>query len=358
MLKQYSIFFFLAVLALISCNGESTDTVDPDPITMTCAITAPSNGAGFVIGENVVFSVVATDADSSLKSIELFIDGKSMHTTADLQFDFDWSTVEALGGTHTISAVAEDNKGRKISSGVSIRVVSDQAPIKYTKNVVNTYPHNPAAFTQGLVYEDGVLFEGTGLNGQSALRKVELATGKSLQEVPLAQEYFGEGITIFNNKIYQLTYTTNIGFIYDKSTFEKIGEFNYSGEGWGLTHDSTHLIMSDGSSTIRFIDPETFNEVRRIVAFDNFGHVTKLNELEYINGEIYANIWEKEEIVKIDPATGKVLGVIDMSKMLAPSDIHSRLDVLNGIAYDRDKNLLLVTGKNWPKLFAIQLQPQ
>jgi glutamine cyclotransferase len=224
-----------------------------------------------------------------------------------------------------------------------------------TYRVVNTYPHDPQAFTQGLVYENGHFYEGTGLNGQSTLRKVEIATGNILQIHALSDAYFGEGIAVFGDKIFQLTWRSNVAFVYDKASFEPQGEFAYPTEGWGLTHDGQRLIMSDGTATLYFRDPQTFQELGRVQVYDRNGPVLNLNELEYINGEIYANIWQTDMIARISPQTGQVLGWIDLAGLLSPEERQPPVDVLNGIAYDPAADRLFVTGKRWPKLFEIDL---
>jgi glutamine cyclotransferase len=225
----------------------------------------------------------------------------------------------------------------------------------YTYNVINTYPHDRNAFTEGLVFDDGVLYEGTGLYGNSSLRKVELETGDVLQIRELSAEFFGEGITICGNEIIQLTWQSHIGFVYDKNSFELLQEFNYSTEGWGITYDGTHLIMSDGTSTLHFLDPETFEEIGQLEVFDDDGLVTKLNELEYVQGEIYANVWQTDRIAIIAPETGRVIGWVELGGLLTAEDCSEPVDVLNGIAYDAGTDRLFVTGKLWPKLFEIQL---
>jgi glutamine cyclotransferase len=225
----------------------------------------------------------------------------------------------------------------------------------YTYQVLNTYPHDQSAFTEGLVFEDGVLYEGTGLYEYSNLRRVELETGKVLQIRELPNQYFGEGITIYKNKIIQLTWKSNLGLVYDKSNFELLQEFNYPTEGWGITYDGRYLLMSDGTSTLHFLDPETFEEIRQIEVFENDVPVTKINELEYVQGQIFANIWLTERIARINPLTGQVTGWIDLKGILSPEDCSEKVDVLNGIAYDAKNNRLLVTGKFWPKLFEIEL---
>jgi glutamine cyclotransferase len=224
-----------------------------------------------------------------------------------------------------------------------------------TYRIRNVYPHDSSAFTQGLVYADGVLYESTGLRGRSSLRRVNLETGGVLQQTSLLPEYFGEGIAVFQDRIYQLTWTTGVGFIYDKKTLGLVQEFRYGIEGWGMTHDGTHLIVSDGSATLYYWDPKTLREVKRMPVTDGGKPVSNLNELEIVEEEIYANIWQQDRIARISPETGKVSGWIDLKGLLAPEDRRGGEDVLNGIAYDPDKKRLFVTGKLWPKLFEIEI---
>jgi glutamine cyclotransferase len=219
--------------------------------------------------------------------------------------------------------------------------------------VINEFPHDSSAYTQGLVIETDLitLLEGTGRD--SSLRRVDLETGTILQNYALPDTYFGEGITLLENKIYQLTWRSGVGFIYDRETFEQIGEFHYGHEGWGLTHDGTYLIVSDGSEIIRFWDPVTFQEVRRIEVKSADGPVTQLNELEYVNGEIWANVWHTDLIARISPQDGRVLGWIDLTGLLDPQMRPDPEAVLNGIAYSDESGRLFVTGKYWPKLFEL-----
>ncbi len=224
-----------------------------------------------------------------------------------------------------------------------------------TYRVVQTYPHDPTAFTQGLIFVDGALYEGTGLNGQSSLRRVELETGRVLQQRDLAPEYFGEGITLFGDRIFQLTWQSHVGFVYDRTSFAPVGTFSYPTEGWGLTHDGRRLIMSDGTATLRFLDPATLRETGSVEVRDEHGPVLRLNELEYVEGEILANVWQTDRIARIDPATGRVTGWIDLTGLKPATD--RPIDVLNGIAYDPATKRLFVTGKYWPSLFEIQVVP-
>ncbi len=226
------------------------------------------------------------------------------------------------------------------------------SPPRYTFRIINTYPHDPEAFTQGLIFENGILYESTGLRGQSTLREVNLTNGEVIQSLALDPELFGEGITLFDGRILQLTLTSGIGFIYDPDSFSKQGEFSYTPEGWGLTHDGRQLIMSDGTADLRLLDVETLEETGHISVTDGGQPVRWLNELEYVEGEIYANIWQSDLIARISPESGKVVGWIDLSDLLAEVP---QAGILNGIAYDSKTRRLFVTGKNWPKLFEIAL---
>lgn len=228
-------------------------------------------------------------------------------------------------------------------------------PLHYTYEIVNIYPHDRNAFTQGLIFENGFLYEGTGLYGQSTLRRVELETGEILQYHAISNQFFGEGITIFEDKIIQLTWRSNKGFVYDEHSFNLLQEFDYTTEGWGITHDGNRLVISDGTATLHFLDPETYEVVGQVEVYDN-GPVTRLNELEYIRGEIYANIWQEDMIVIINHHTGQVTGWINMTDI---QDIEDQVtsDVLNGIAYDSKGDRLFVTGKKWSKLYEIKLIP-
>ena len=228
----------------------------------------------------------------------------------------------------------------------------------YGYEVVHAYPHDPGAWTEGLVYENGFLYESTGREGHSSLRKVDLETGKVLQKVDLSTPYYGEGIAICGQEIVQLTWQQHVGFVYDKNSFALVREFDYPTEGWGLTHDGQRLIMSDGTSTMHFLDPETFKEIGSMQVTDDNGPVVNLNELEYVNGEIYANVWLTNRIAMINAETGRVRGWIDLTGLLSAEDLNQPVNVLNGIAYDAQHDRLYVTGKLWPKLFEIELVPK
>jgi glutaminyl-peptide cyclotransferase len=230
-------------------------------------------------------------------------------------------------------------------------------PVYYSYEVVNSWPHDHGAFTEGLVFINNRLFESTGLNGQSTLREVDLTTGAVRRQIALSTEYFGEGLTVLGDKAYQLTWQNHEGFVYDLATFHLEKTFSYTGEGWGLTTDGQSLIMSDGTSQIRFLDPSTF-AVQRVINVQIRGKpIDQLNELEYIKGEIYANVWQTDDVVRIDPKTGAIVGVINFAGLLSPQDRAPDTDVLNGIAYDAVNDRLFITGKRWPKLFEVRLRP-
>ncbi len=230
---------------------------------------------------------------------------------------------------------------------------------EYGYEIVHTYPHDRGAFTQGLLYLNGFLYEGTGMEGESSIRKVKLETGEVVQKRDLPFQYFGEGIVNWKDRLLEITWKAETGFVYDLNTFAPRSEFHYPGEGWGLTQDGKRIIMSDGTPQLRFWDPETLKEIGRMQVTDQGSPVENLNELEWVKGEIYANIWQADRIARINPANGKVVGWINLTGLLTPADRIEggplQTDVLNGIAYDAAHDRLFVTGKRWPKLFEIRL---
>jgi len=263
-------------------------------------------------------------------------------------------------GKHTLTAIVfHENKSTKVTR--PIYIMADTAPDIYTYKIVNTYPHDKGAYTQGLEYYNGFLYEGTGQKGKSSIRKVALNSGEILQKKDLDVQYFGEGITIFNNKLYQLTWKAGIGFVYNLETFEQEQQFKYtkSLEGWGLTNNGDKIIKSDGTEKIWFLNPETLLEESHIEAYTNTRKVENLNELEFVNGMIYANIWQQNSILIVNPKNGKIEGVANLNSLKELIQKEQTLqesdDVLNGIAYDKVNNRLFVTGKHWGKLYEIEL---
>ncbi len=294
---------------------------------------------------------------NKIDSVHLYVDKKRVNTN-EKQVTFNTSDFGV--GKHAITAIAfYPNKSKKINN--SIEILASNAPVVYSYKIINTFPHDKDAYTQGLEYYDGYLYETTGKKGKSTLRKVEINSGKIVQKIDLSNEYFGEGMTIFEDKIYWLTWQARKGFIYKLDSFEKVGEFSYnnSNEGWGLTHNEKELIKSDGTNKIWFLNPKNLKEKRYIQTYTNKYSVDKLNELELINGKIYANKWQQNSIVIINPTSGAVEGVLNLNGLrdivMKDQSIEPLDDVLNGIAFDAKNNRLFVTGKHWGKLFEIEI---
>tara|TARA_R110001583_G_scaffold311_8_gene2838 strand:- start:7962 stop:8999 length:1038 start_codon:yes stop_codon:yes gene_type:complete len=329
-------------LALISCKSKYTFILNtPSKVQSNQELTVSVSEKNNLPIDSVQFSIDAKKISSTQNTASIKINDYRL-------------------GKHTITAIIfYQNKTEKVTKPVYF--MADTSPLIYTYKIINTYPHDKEAYTQGLEFYNGFLYESTGKNGSSYIRKVELTTGKVLQQKDLDPQYFGEGITLFNNKIYQLTWQGGIGLVYDLETFEKEKEFKYtkSREGWGLTNDGKNIIKSEGTERIWFLNPETLVEERYIEAYTNDRKVEKLNELEYINGLIYANIWQQNSILIINPLSGKVEGVANLNDLKKEIQKIQNLvdddDVLNGIAYDKESNRIFVTGKHWSKLFEIEL---
>jgi glutamine cyclotransferase len=257
-----------------------------------------------------------------------------------------------------ITACKNNNSSTEETTNNPSTVASPQ-PIAY--NIVNTFPHDTSSFTQGLQWYDNTLYEGTGNFGKSKLMKVDLKTGNPTGQVKLKDVYFGEGITILKDTLYQITWQQKTCFVYDAKTLKQIKTLSYETDGWGITNDGTHLIMSDGSNNIYYRDPATFKTLKIVGVTDNNGPVANINELEFVDGFIYANIWETNYIIKIDPANGHVVGRMDLTGVLEQAakqspDPYTKGNVLNGIAYDAAKKSFYITGKLWPVLFEVKLQ--
>jgi glutaminyl-peptide cyclotransferase len=244
------------------------------------------------------------------------------------------------------------------SGGQTSRQASAKVPPEYTFAIVQVFPHDTSAYTQGLAYRDGVLYEGTGRSGESSLRKVRLRTGEVIQRVDLGPEFFGEGITILKNRVFQLTWKSGVGFVYDLETFHLKRRFTYAGEGWGLATNGHDLFLSDGTSEIRVLDAETLQEKRQLTIHEGHNPIDQINELEFVEGQIFANIWHSNRIARISPQTGEVVGWIDLTGLLSPVYRLGPEAVLNGIAYDPIRKRLFVTGKLWPSIFEIRLSPK
>lgn len=278
---------------------------------------------------------------------------------SESKIDFGKNDFTGLGELIVTVKKGEEPDRLEVIQTIRISENTDQESVSsYSYEITRVYPHDPNAFTQGLVFRDGFLYESTGLYGRSTLRKVELETGAVLKSLDLPASLFAEGLTLYGDQLIQLTWTSGIGFVYDMGSFRMLRTFNYKTEGWGITHDGKHLIVSDGTSTLYFLDPGTFEEVRRIEVTDNGTKIEKLNELEYVNGEIYANVWFSDRIAKISPETGRVIGWIDFGAIVKREHLSSSDRVLNGIAYDLTRDRFFITGKFWPELFEIKLIPE
>lgn len=260
-----------------------------------------------------------------------------------------------LGFALLFAACGDEKNDRNDGSKTTPPNSSEPANISYT--ISNVYPHDTASFTQGLEWHNGFLYEGTGLKGESKLLKVNLKDGKAVQQLVLPAEFFGEGITIFNNNIYQLTWQEHKIFVYDATSFKKLKEYNWDYEGWGITNDGKNLIISTGSNNLYFVEPETMKILKTVGVNSNYGPLSDINELEYVNGKIYANVWNSEYIAVINPESGVVEGRIDLSGILQKfnKDTYPERDVLNGIAYDSTSRTFYITGKKWPALFELKL---
>jgi glutamine cyclotransferase len=325
----------------------------PEKITR---MESPERGSQYVLGDSLRVKVTFPDT-LQVDSVQVFVRGNYTGTFSGMGTYTLPTSGEAPGkaGIRTKIFLGDE---RTESHSNQVELLSDVVPRQYAYRVKNTYPHDVRAYTQGLIFYDGWLYEGTGNLNQSTIRKVRLNNGEVVQLRNNASDIFGEGITIFNGRIYQLTYKAQICFIYDLNTFDEIQKVNYQNrEGWGLTHNGEELIMSDGTHVIYFLDPELFTVKRQIEVYDNKGLVSSLNELEYINDKIYANRYYTDEIVIIDPVSGKVEGRINLKGILPVRDRKPSTDVLNGIAWDDQDRRLFVTGKYWPKLFEIDLVP-
>jgi glutamine cyclotransferase len=315
---------------------------------------SPDENTGFKLHDQIKMVLAPEDNNKFPDSVMIFFDGKSVKTLKSEPWEYTVPSVfTGTTGRKSLKVVAYKG-GRSQNTITRFMVIySDVVPKKYGYKVIHSFPHDRDAFTQGLFYDRGVLFEGTGQENESSLREVELESGKVLRQLNLGSSLFGEGITLYKDKIFQVTWRSKVGFVYEKATYNLINKIYYQTEGWGLTTINDQIVMSDGTNIIYYYEPETFTVVSRIEIYDNREKVDSLNELEYINGEIWANIWMSDRIARIDPASGKVLGYIDLKGILNDPDTDTKEKVLNGIAFDKDRNRIFVTGKNWPKLFEI-----
>jgi glutamine cyclotransferase len=360
-----SLFYIPIVifLATFSCkpsgsssgNNKQRDTINPLVIDVI-ELVAPAPNSKIVLGKLQYFKARLKVSDHIPDSIQFLLDGKSIGIVKSINDSILWSSADSKLGNRNAEVVAYFANGVHSSDRHKFFIKLDKKPLIYTYKVIHSYPHDRNAYTQGLVYENGFFYEGTGIYKQSTLRKVKLETGEPLKNFGLPENVFGEGVAVFDNKIIQITWQEQVAFLFDKDNFQMINKYFYpTKEGWGLTYNGCNLIMSDGTSTLYFMDKDYFTEIGRVEVFDNHGPVEKLNELEYINGEVWANVYTTDTIVRINPKNGAITAKIDLSGLLKPEDNTKNTDVLNGIAYDPVGKRLFVTGKNWPKLFEIAI---
>lgn len=319
-------------------------------------IISPEENTSFKLHQNVKVTLAPEDKNSVPDSVTISFNGNYITTIKSEPWEYSIPDLYNVTTGRKSLKVTAFREGKPQNTVTRFMIVfSDIVPKRYGYRVIHTYPHSRDAFTQGLVYDNGVLYEGTGQETGSTLREEELETGKVIRQHDLDDSLFGEGIALYNDRIYQVTWKNKIGFVYNKSDFKLINKIYYATEGWGLTTINDKIVMSDGTNILYFFEPEMFTVVSKIEVYDNEKKVDQLNELEYINGEIWANIWMTDLIARIDPLSGKVVAYIDLKDILPKSDRNADTDVLNGIAYDKKTNRIFVTGKNWPKLFEIKL---
>jgi glutamine cyclotransferase len=358
-----SSLIFLILIWTISCSGRSgknsapfnESTTAPAELAPVVKIVLPEDNAGFKLNDPIKLELQLESADAP-DSVVISFGSRYVTTLSSGPWNYTIPTdYTASTGRKSLKITTYKTGKTPFSNTRFVVVYSDVKPEKYGYRVVNTYPHDREAFTQGLFFYDGVLYEGTGQETGSSLREVEIVSGKVLRQHNLDASLFGEGITLFNDRIYQVTWQNRVGFVYDRSTFKMLNKLHYSTEGWGLTTVGDKIVMSDGTNILYFMDPEMFTVVSSVEVYDDKAMIDSLNELEYVNGEIWANIWMTNKIARIDPESGKVNGYIHLDGLLKKSDRRPETDVLNGIAFDAAANRIFVTGKLWPKLFEISL---
>ena len=369
---KYLIISIFLSLSVASCKSESKDrtkaveennkseqtATDEIKYVKSILFSAPLKDSVWKRNTKVPVVIFHRRENLKIDSLQLYVDGKLKKVLYKEPFQCFFNFTKGKVGKRQLKAIAFHKDNKRGVATVNINVIPDEAPKKYGYKIVKTYKHDPKAYTQGLVFKDGYLYESTGQKGESSIRKVDLEKNEILSVLNIDNNLFGEGIAIVNDKIIQLTWMEMRGFVYDLKSFSLESEFHYSTQGWGITTIGQELVMSDGSNKLYFIDPSSFYVKRQIEVYDQKGAVDSLNELEYINGMIYANVWMTDKIVMIDPETGIVKGELNMAGLLTQQE-RSKLDdddVLNGIAYDHDKKRLFVTGKRWNKLFHIELK--
>ncbi|MBN1789674.1 MAG: glutaminyl-peptide cyclotransferase [Bacteroidales bacterium] len=321
-------------------------------------LVSPKTNTVINCGDSVSIKIRRLNEDIQIDSLVVIAGKKSRRTIPGYTENIYWPSRGSRVGQITLQVIVYYNDSLRESHNAGLVVLSDIVPRKYNYRVIRQFPHDNQAYTQGLVYDNGVLYESTGLEGQSSLRIVDIPSGKPKKMVSLSPLFFGEGIALYRDQVYQVTYKSQVGFVYDKNTLEQIRSFDYQiKEGWGLTTDGKNLIMSDGSAQLYFIEPEYFTQVDQVEVFDNKGLIDSLNEIEYIQGKVLANVYGESYIVIVDPSTGKVTGKVELQDLMPKGFKGDYGKVLNGIAFNPLTGHLYITGKNWPVLYEIELVP-
>lgn len=351
----FNVFTLVIIISFIGCKDSTEETSNPNPPKpkeYPVKFDGLKNGAQFNAGREIPI-VITAEVDKLKDSIKVYFNDDLLFSINKKEkIEYELSTTNLPLGAHNIKIIAPGNDGKNHGDNRQVVIFASSEPLKRYAKIVASYPHNRTYYTQGLEFDGNDLWEGTGNYGESLIAKVNLKTGEAIQNHKIEDNYFGEGITIIGDKIYQLTYKAGKCFVYDKNTLERINTFTYAGEGWGLTNNDSLLIMSNGSHKIYFINPETFETVREIQAFSNQRDFANLNELEWVKGYIYANIYTTNTIIKIDPKNGQVIETIDCSDIVKDAS-SPNTDVLNGIAYDTLNESFYVTGKLWSKLYKV-----
>ena len=335
-------------------SGDSTETNSGQNAAKASYfdMASPARGSVYSLGDTVLLKLSAKPNAPEVDSVEVLIDGQKVATFTGTEYA--WPTEGATVGRKIIRLMVYGGSEPE-TVRTSTTLHSNLVPEVWGYRVINRYPHDRQAFTQGLEYYQGYLYEGTGQKGASSLRKVDILTGSVVQQHDLAPEYFGEGITRVGDELVQITWQSRTGWVYDLATFSEKRSFNYPTEGWGIAHNGEHIVMSDGTNRLYLMNPEDFTQQGQLEVYDHEGPVKELNELEIINGEVYANIWTTDRIARIDLATGRVLSYIEMTGLLPQRT--GQEDVLNGIAHDAATGRTWVTGKYWPNLFEVAFVP-
>lgn len=359
--------FALLCLALFSCSStaekkniteENTSSKSEFDYIRSIEILSPLKHSKHKLNEKISFNLSIKE-DIKTDSVQIFAGNTLIQTLKSSPFVFDYTFEDTKVGDCQIKAIAFHDSVKRGLVVTNITLLPSKEAVHRTYKVIKSFTHDTKAYTQGLVFHEGFLYEGTGRTGESCIKKIDLKNNKTISELDIDKSLFGEGITIYKGKIIQLTWQSFRGFVYDLKTFSQESEFSYSTEGWGITTMGDELVMSDGTNKLYFLDPSNYAVKSSIEVYDNNGPVDQLNELEYINGLIYANVWLTNRIVIIDPKTGIIKEDIDMTGILSSAELRNMDtddEVLNGIAYDNETKRLFVTGKHWPKLFQIELK--